>query len=352
MATTGRLNTKNLTAIPAAYHTHGTTAYLQADAAGAFLRVATAFQKRFGKRLVAMSFYRPYADQVRIFLKNYYRYNGARRPGTTDRSYNGSTYRLRSGMAPVASPGYSNHGLGITVDFNSGVQNRYSAEHNWMLSEGTKYGWDWTEGRRIGEPWHWSYNSSKDRMKGSSIQPAPSSPSTAIPVADLAETQRQLTALGYSPGPVDGKLGPSTKAAVTAYQKDRGLTADGSPGPTTRKALGADMATMKELDKKIDRVIAFNEQIHWRVDAVIPKLINELVTLVKDIPRLTMQIQVPLEGDQKGQSSNLTGVRKWYAHDIGRIVKLLKEIAAGQKKGLSDEDVKRIAAEVAKLTGE
>lgn len=264
----GRLNTKNLTAIPAAYHTHGTTAYLQADAADAFLRVAAAFQAQFGKRLVAMSFYRPHADQVRIFLKNYYRVNRARRL-KTDRSFNGSTYALRSGMAPVASPGYSNHGFGTTVDFNSGVQTRGSREHDWMLAQGTRYGWDWAEGSRIGEPWHWSYVASKDRMKGASIAPTPSKPyAPPVAVKDLTDTQAQLTALGYSPGPVDGSLGPSTRAAVTTYQKDRGLAADGSPGPTTRKALSADMATLKDVEKKVDRLIAFGEQNQWRLDVI------------------------------------------------------------------------------------
>ena len=326
----GRLNTKFLTAIPAAYHTHGTTAYLQADAADAFLRVAAAFQARFGKRLVAMSFYRPHADQVRIFLKNYYKVSRARYK-KTDRSYNGSTYALRSGMAPVASPGYSNHGLGITVDFNSGVQTRYSAEHNWMLSEGTKYGWDWTEGKRIGEPWHWSYNSSKDRMKGAAIAPTPAKPyAPPVVVADVAETQEQLAALGYSPGPVDGSLGPSTRTAVTTYQKDRGLAADGSPGPTTRKALSADMATLNDLEKKVDRLIAFGEQNQWRLD---------------NLPAKVLDAPVKLKGEGwEGKTATLRGIREWYAADAAAIKKLIVS------QWISDAEVARIAdAVIARL---
>lgn len=350
----GRLDTDDLSPIPAGFHTHGTTAYLRADAAASFLRLAAAFEQRFGKRLVAMSFYRPLSDQVRIFLKNYFRVSRDR-SRKTDRTYNGSTYQLRAGMAPVASPGYSNHGLAITVDFNAGVQTRGSAEHDWMLSTGTQYGWDWTEGRRIGEPWHWSYMPSKDRMKGApKATTPPNNAAAAVTVADLAETQRKLLALGYSPGPLDGSLGPSTRAAVKTYQTDRGLAADGSPGPTTRKALDQDMATLKELDKKVDRLLAFGEQIHWRVDAKLPSLIAELGKTVADIPRRTLQIQVPLEGDQKGQSSNLTGVRKYYAHDVGRIVKLLVDIQkklTASRSELTDAEVERIADAVVKKIG-
>lgn len=41
------------------------------------------------------------------------------------------------------------------------------------------------------------------------------------------ELQRRLAALGFDPGPVDGKVGPSTKGAIRAFQKSRGLPADG-----------------------------------------------------------------------------------------------------------------------------
>lgn len=242
----GRIPTSAMSPIPAAFHTHGTTAYLQAGAADAFLRVAYAFEKRFGKRLVAMSFYRPLADQIRIFLKNYFRVSRARSL-KTDRSYNGSTYQLRADMAPVASPGYSNHGLGTTVDFNSGVQISGSAEHAWMLSEGSKYGWDWAEGKRIGEPWHMSYHASKDVKRNA---PKASGSGTVVgstTVADLATTQAVLLDLGYEPGPVDGKLGTTTKSAVRAFQTAAGITADGIPGPTTREALDTEMATVKAI---------------------------------------------------------------------------------------------------------
>lgn len=44
---------------------------------------------------------------------------------------------------------------------------------------------------------------------------------------EVADVQRRLKALGYPVGPVDGRLGPKTKAAINAYLSERGLPATG-----------------------------------------------------------------------------------------------------------------------------
>jgi peptidoglycan hydrolase-like protein with peptidoglycan-binding domain len=51
--------------------------------------------------------------------------------------------------------------------------------------------------------------------------------------------QRRLAGLGFAPGPVDGRYGPLTAAAVTQFQRDRGLEVDGIAGPQTAAALAA-----------------------------------------------------------------------------------------------------------------
>lgn len=54
---------------------------------------------------------------------------------------------------------------------------------------------------------------------------------------DTRAVQQRLLSLGYSPGAVDGRNGPKTKAAVKAFQIAKGLAADGIVGPITEAAL-------------------------------------------------------------------------------------------------------------------
>lgn len=54
---------------------------------------------------------------------------------------------------------------------------------------------------------------------------------------DVSEIQAKLSAMGYSAGPADGDFGAATVAAVKAFQKDKGLEADGVVGPSTYRML-------------------------------------------------------------------------------------------------------------------
>ena len=59
---------------------------------------------------------------------------------------------------------------------------------------------------------------------------------------EVKEVQRRLKLWGYYNGSVDGVFGAGTRAAVVAFQKKNGLTADGVVGKSTYKALGMNSA--------------------------------------------------------------------------------------------------------------
>lgn len=59
---------------------------------------------------------------------------------------------------------------------------------------------------------------------------------------DVLTLQSTLTQLGFDPKGVDGIFGPGTEAAVIAFQKTKGLTADGVCDPNTMAALQAGAA--------------------------------------------------------------------------------------------------------------
>lgn len=60
---------------------------------------------------------------------------------------------------------------------------------------------------------------------------------------DVRQLQISLVSWGYDPGEPDGIFGKKTEAAVKAFQKAQGLTADGVCGPKTWAALTEDVTT-------------------------------------------------------------------------------------------------------------
>jgi N-acetylmuramoyl-L-alanine amidase len=54
---------------------------------------------------------------------------------------------------------------------------------------------------------------------------------------DVTNLQDRLHELGYDAGPVDGVFGPETEVGLRAFQRDYGLTSDGTCGPATLRAL-------------------------------------------------------------------------------------------------------------------
>lgn len=60
--------------------------------------------------------------------------------------------------------------------------------------------------------------------------------------AQVRTLQRALKQLGFSVGKIDGVFGPTTQAAVIAFQKQQNLNPDGVVGPKTAAALNSALA--------------------------------------------------------------------------------------------------------------
>lgn len=103
-------------------------------AALALSKLNQAYKAEFGNSITISDSYRSYAAQV-------------------------ATKALKGDLA--ATPGQSNHGLGLAVDLGGGLQTFGTAQHNWMLANAPKYGWvlpSWAQqGGSKPEAWHWEY---------------------------------------------------------------------------------------------------------------------------------------------------------------------------------------------------
>ena len=60
---------------------------------------------------------------------------------------------------------------------------------------------------------------------------------------EVRRIQKKLKELGFYSGAVDGIYGSATKKAVTAFQKNCGITTDGIAGPKTLKFLGLEASS-------------------------------------------------------------------------------------------------------------
>ena len=60
--------------------------------------------------------------------------------------------------------------------------------------------------------------------------------------ADVTKVQQKLIQWGYLTGAADGRYGEKTRAAVVAFQRKNGLTADGRVGAGTAAAMGVTLS--------------------------------------------------------------------------------------------------------------
>lgn len=137
---------------------------LHPAAAVSFLALRTACFLATGVWLGISDAYRPYAEQERVFRARY-------TPGhASGIRWAGTYWRKRPGVAAAAVPGYSNHGWGLALDINN-YGSTSGRVFRWLLDHAGAFGWSWTTGRNVGEPWHWEYVGSLVRPASGGITP-------------------------------------------------------------------------------------------------------------------------------------------------------------------------------------
>lgn len=209
MASNGKIPTSHLSALPTSWSSRGREEYLANSAFASFSRMIARAVAETGVNFQVYDAYRPYAEQVK-WLKEYYEPHRAGRRYETVRTYQGRRWGQKPGKPRAATPGKSNHGLGITVDIAP------TAIQQWMKRNAARYGW---VNDVPSEPWHWSYkNPARDRYRDEGV-------------LDHAWVQEVVGA------EVDGKIGTGTVEKIKAYQREHGLTDDGKVGPTTKKVM-------------------------------------------------------------------------------------------------------------------
>lgn len=126
----GRIPTDELAPIPWAHDE-----FLRTDATDALVTMNNDFKKKFGTDMGITDAYRDYEEQEHLYQTK------------------------PPGMA--ATPGKSNHGWALAVDFGTGINRFGTPQHKWMKTNAEKYGWqhpDWArQGQKNSEAWHWEY---------------------------------------------------------------------------------------------------------------------------------------------------------------------------------------------------
>ena len=236
--------------------------YLAADAWNAMVEAAKANGVVL-KPTSSGDTYRSYDFQKRGFLQ---RYQLDPIPGQSTKSFEGKTWYLKKGMAMLATPGRSQHNLGLAVDIHSASEKK---RINWLIANVEKFGWSWEVVPQ--EPWHIRYVSgdtptaavqeyvarnpkpagafgtvteqkvaadAKTANPKPNVEEAKSKPVLRLGQKGLLikQAQRLLGKNGYPCRP-DGDFGPKTSATVKNFQKDKGISVTGDVDEATWAAL-------------------------------------------------------------------------------------------------------------------
>ena len=181
--------------------------------------------------------YRSYKSQKKGFLT---RYQLEPVIGTSTKTFEGKTWYLKNGMAMLATPGKSQHNLGLAVDVASASEPK---RLNWLIANVKEFGFSWEV--VPSEPWHLRYVCGDDvpasvvAFQGGAIPTLASTPSA--PKTDSGEhkeLQEALKAKGFYKGTVDGLMSDALKESIKAFKVANKLKADDIVGPKVKELLG------------------------------------------------------------------------------------------------------------------
>jgi hypothetical protein len=236
--------------------------YLAADAWNAMVEAAKADGVEL-KPTSSGDLYRSYDSQKAGFLSRY----SLQDTGTgSTKTFEGKTWYLKKGMAMLATPGKSQHNLGLAVDIANASEKK---RINWLIANVEKFGWSWEV--VPSEPWHIRYVSGDNPtaavqeyvarnpkpvgMFGTvAEQKAAAEAKVAAPKANveeakgkpvlrlgqkglfIKEAQRLLEKNGYPCKP-DGDFGQKTQDLIEQFQKARNIPVTGQIDQPTWAAL-------------------------------------------------------------------------------------------------------------------
>jgi len=258
----GKLHPSLLRKIPQGGQLH----YLAADAWNAMVDAAKADGIEL-KPTSAGDTYRSYDSQKIGFLS---RYQLEPITNQSTKTFEGKTWYLKKGMAAMATPGKSNHNLGIAVDIHSAGDNK---RIKWLIANVRKFGWSWEV--VPSEPWHIRYTEGdqvpqavKDWLV---LNPKPASmfgtyaeqkataeakaaaENAPVVVEQSVIDQKEILKIGYKGKLIkeaqrlltkhgfacreDGDFGPKTQNIVKQFQKSKSLPETGEVDKPTWVAL-------------------------------------------------------------------------------------------------------------------
>ena len=184
--------------------------------------------------------YRTYDSQLAGFKS---RYVLEAVVGTSTKSFEGKTWYLKKGMAMMATPGKSNHNLGLAVDVSSAGE---AKRLTWLIENVKDFGFSWEV--FPSEPWHLRLVTGDNptpaviAFTGGASAPVVNlavAPPVTLGVDSNKALQQALKNKGFYLGEIDGNIStPQTQEAIKAFKVKNGLASDFVVGPKVKELLG------------------------------------------------------------------------------------------------------------------